>query len=69
MMRFLTVTVLVVTAACVHKPARPGLPPAAQKQTAKAECSRLVIDSLSPARRDSARIACAGYRYQTLRIF
>jgi hypothetical protein len=69
--RFFVAVALLTTAACAHKRTPEVAPPVAyQRAPSKAECSRAAIDSLSsPTRRDSARIACDPYRYQTIKIF
>jgi hypothetical protein len=60
--RLTLVSALAVATACAHKPAAESPPGLAD--VAPSNCSQAAIDSLSGARRDSARIACNGYRFQ-----
>lgn len=66
--RILAVSIAITAPACAHKPAQQVAPHVAVEKSARMDCSREAIDRLSPTRRDSARIECGGYRYQTLRI-
>jgi hypothetical protein len=61
--RLILTLVIVAATACTHKPASES-PPVAADRTTQASCSKAAIDSLAPARQDSARIACNGYQFQ-----
>jgi hypothetical protein len=50
-------------AACAHKPAVQSAS-SLTDYSARGNCSKASLDSLAPARRDSARIACNGYQFQ-----
>jgi hypothetical protein len=61
--RLILTHAVVMATACTHKPASES-PPVSADRAMQASCSKAAIDSLAPARQDSARIACNGYQFQ-----